>query len=112
MQMLRLDFEESGKISRSVENRLLAYLARQLEGKVDAVILSDYAKGVCSPALCHNSRSTWCWSAKRCACGANSVEKNFAARSRSSSNSALIQGEIDAVTGFPLGCSISMGLIS
>ena len=53
-QMLRLDFEESGKISRSVENRLLAYLLRQLEGKVDAVILSDYAKGVCSPALCRN----------------------------------------------------------
>ena len=53
-QMLRLDFEESGKISRSVENRLLAYLSRQLEGKVDAVILSDYAKGVCSPALCRN----------------------------------------------------------
>ena len=53
-QMLRLDFEETGKITRSVENRLLAYLARQLEGKVDAVILSDYAKGVCSPALCRN----------------------------------------------------------
>ena len=53
-QMLRLDFEEAGKISRSVENRLLAYLLRQLEGKVDAVILSDYAKGVCSPALCRN----------------------------------------------------------
>ena len=53
-QMLRLDFEESGKIARSVENRLLAYLMRQLEGKVDAVILSDYAKGVCSPALCRN----------------------------------------------------------
>ena len=53
-QMLRLDFEESGKIARSVENRLLAYLLRQLEGKVDAVILSDYAKGVCSPALCRN----------------------------------------------------------
>jgi len=53
-QMLRLDFEEAGKITRSVENRLLAYLMRQLEGKVDAVILSDYAKGVCSPALCRN----------------------------------------------------------
>ena len=53
-QMLRLDFEEAEKISRSVENRLLAYLLRQLEGKVDAVILSDYAKGVCSPALCRN----------------------------------------------------------
>ena len=53
-QMIRLDFEESGNIVRSVENRLLSYLMRQLEGKVDAVILSDYAKGVCSPALCRN----------------------------------------------------------
>ncbi|SKV73150.1 Uncharacterised protein [Mycobacteroides abscessus subsp. abscessus] len=47
-----------------------------------------------SPARFHSSRSTWCWSAKRFACGANSAEKNFAARSRSSSNSAFIQGEI------------------
>lgn len=53
-QMIRLDFEETGNIVRSVENRLLAYLLRQLEGKVDAVILSDYAKGVCSSALCRN----------------------------------------------------------
>ncbi|NMC32221.1 MAG: D-glycero-beta-D-manno-heptose-7-phosphate kinase [Veillonellaceae bacterium] len=53
-QMLRLDFEDAGRIARSVENRLLAYLARQLEIGMDAVILSDYAKGVCSPALCRN----------------------------------------------------------
>ena len=53
-QMLRLDFEDAGRISRAVENRLLAYLARQLENRLDAVILSDYAKGVCSPALCRN----------------------------------------------------------
>ena len=53
-QMLRLDFEDAGRISRAVENRLLAYLVRQLENRLDAVILSDYAKGVCSPALCRN----------------------------------------------------------
>ena len=53
-QMLRLDFEDAGRISRAVENHLLAYLARQLENRLDAVILSDYAKGVCSPALCRN----------------------------------------------------------
>ena len=53
-QMLRLDFEDAGRIARSVENRLLAYFSRQLETKVEAVILSDYAKGVCSPALCRN----------------------------------------------------------
>ena len=53
-QMLRLDFEDAGRIVRSVENRLVAYLLRQLESKLDAVILSDYAKGVCSPALCRS----------------------------------------------------------
>ena len=51
-QMLRLDFEDADRISRSVEQRLIAYLIRQLDAGLDAVILSDYAKGVCSPALC------------------------------------------------------------
>ena len=51
-QMLRLDFEDSDRISRTVEQRLIAYLIRQLDAGLDAVILSDYAKGVCSPALC------------------------------------------------------------
>lgn len=51
-QMIRLDFEESDRIVRSVEQRLIAYLQRQLDAGFDAVILSDYAKGVCSPGLC------------------------------------------------------------
>ena len=51
-QMLRLDFEDADRISRSVEQRLIAYLIRQLDAGLDAVILSDYAKGVCSTALC------------------------------------------------------------
>jgi D-beta-D-heptose 7-phosphate kinase/D-beta-D-heptose 1-phosphate adenosyltransferase len=53
-QMIRLDFEDTGRIARSVEQRLTAYLLRQLETGVDAVILSDYAKGVCSPGLCRS----------------------------------------------------------
>ena len=53
-QMIRLDFEETGRITPSVERRLTSYLLRQLDTGVDAVILSDYAKGVCSPGLCRS----------------------------------------------------------
>jgi D-glycero-beta-D-manno-heptose-7-phosphate kinase len=53
-QMIRLDFEDAGRISRSVEQRLIAYVLHQLKAGVDAVILSDYAKGVCSPGLCRS----------------------------------------------------------
>ena len=51
-QMIRLDFEDAGRIVRSVEQRLTAYLLRQMDVGLDAVILSDYAKGVCVPGLC------------------------------------------------------------
>jgi D-beta-D-heptose 7-phosphate kinase/D-beta-D-heptose 1-phosphate adenosyltransferase len=51
-QMLRLDFEDSDRIVRSVEQRLIAYMIRQMDAGLDAVILSDYAKGVCTSALC------------------------------------------------------------
>jgi D-beta-D-heptose 7-phosphate kinase/D-beta-D-heptose 1-phosphate adenosyltransferase len=51
-QMLRLDFEETGAASRVQEKQLLGAIRQKLESGIDAVILSDYAKGVCSPALC------------------------------------------------------------
>lgn len=51
-QMIRLDFENTEPISRSVEKKLLGYIEGQLLAGVDAIILSDYAKGVCAPALC------------------------------------------------------------
>ncbi|MHC1759679.1 MAG: D-glycero-beta-D-manno-heptose-7-phosphate kinase [Negativicutes bacterium] len=53
-QMIRLDFEETGRLTPSVEQRLTAYLLRHLDTGVDAVILSDYAKGVCSSGLCRS----------------------------------------------------------
>ena len=53
-QMIRLDFEEAERISRAVEKKLIEYLLRELDTGLDAVILSDYAKGVCSPALCRS----------------------------------------------------------
>lgn len=55
-QMIRLDFEDSSPVGRETEDRILSYvadcLANQAENSVGAVILSDYAKGVCTPRLC------------------------------------------------------------
>ena len=51
-QMLRLDFEETGAASRTHEKQLIDAIRQRLESGINAVILSDYAKGVCSPSLC------------------------------------------------------------
>ena len=51
-QMLRLDFEETGATSRKQEKQLIGAIRKKLDSGVDAVILSDYAKGVCSSSLC------------------------------------------------------------
>ena len=51
-QMLRLDFEETGAASRAQEKQLIEAIRHKLESGIDTVILSDYAKGVCSPAIC------------------------------------------------------------
>lgn len=53
-QMIRLDFEDTSQISRSVESKLWKYILQQVQNGVDAVILSDYGKGVCSPGLCRS----------------------------------------------------------
>ena len=50
-QILRLDFEESAPVNRKLESALLNYI-RSMMTVVDSVILSDYAKGVCTPRLC------------------------------------------------------------
>lgn len=51
-QMLRLDFENIDPLPRTVEKQLMADIREELLSGVDAVILSDYAKGVCSTPLC------------------------------------------------------------
>ncbi|HMM19592.1 MAG TPA: D-glycero-beta-D-manno-heptose-7-phosphate kinase [Selenomonadales bacterium] len=52
-QMLRLDFEENHPIGGKTENHLKDYACRLIGSKaVQAVIISDYAKGVCTPRLC------------------------------------------------------------
>ena len=51
-QMLRLDFEETAPISTDSEQKLCAYVERILQSGIDSVIISDYAKGLCTLNLC------------------------------------------------------------
>ena len=50
-QMLRLDFEQLGAIEPATHGKLLA-TALALLPEADALVLSDYAKGAITPALC------------------------------------------------------------
>lgn len=49
-QMLRVDFEVRDRLSFVMEQRFLAVLERQV-AQADIVLVSDYDKGVCTPAL-------------------------------------------------------------
>lgn len=50
-QILRLDFEDSTPLTRKIEQQLMAYI-NKMAAEVDSIIISDYAKGVCTPKLC------------------------------------------------------------
>lgn len=51
-QMLRLDFEQVGLLSLNELNALQDWLDNLLSDGLDAIIISDYAKGVCTPEFC------------------------------------------------------------
>ncbi len=51
-QLLRVDYEEAMDISGEVEDRLIQEITKQAEG-VDAIIVSDYAKGTISQPVAH-----------------------------------------------------------
>lgn len=51
-QMLRLDFEETGDLYPDEIVRLREWLAGLLDKGLDGIIVSDYAKGVCSDDFC------------------------------------------------------------
>ena len=51
-QMLRLDFEEVGDLSVSEVQGLTTWLDDLLDQGLDGIVVSDYAKGVCSSAFC------------------------------------------------------------
>lgn len=54
-QMLRLDFEEPGDLNPDEETKLFAWLDGRLAEGLDGIILSDYAKGVCSDHFCQEA---------------------------------------------------------
>lgn len=51
-QMLRLDFEETAPIDSEIELKLKAYVDSLIDQKISSVIISDYAKGICTPTFC------------------------------------------------------------
>lgn len=51
-QMLRLDFEEAGDLYPEETAALRAWLEQLLAQGLDGIIVSDYAKGVCSDDFC------------------------------------------------------------
>ena len=50
-QMIRLDFEDTGELDTLATDELLKNFSERLP-KVDAVIISDYGKGVCTKKIC------------------------------------------------------------
>lgn len=51
-QMLRLDFEETGDLYPEEIAVLSQWLERLLDEGLDGIVVSDYAKGVCSDSFC------------------------------------------------------------
>lgn len=51
-QMLRLDFEEVGDLDKTESKKLTSWLDKLLKSGLDGIVISDYAKGVCSDAFC------------------------------------------------------------
>lgn len=51
-QMLRLDFEETGDLYPDETVKLKEWLELLLDNGLDGIVISDYAKGVCSDSFC------------------------------------------------------------
>jgi rfaE bifunctional protein kinase chain/domain len=51
-QMMRLDFEDTEPLSAKLENAVLDKVQLSISQGTDCIILSDYAKGLCTPRLC------------------------------------------------------------
>lgn len=51
-QMIRVDFEETDAISADATVELESFVQNRIKDGVEAIILSDYGKGVCTPELC------------------------------------------------------------
>ncbi|MGC9490935.1 MAG: D-glycero-beta-D-manno-heptose-7-phosphate kinase [Thermovirgaceae bacterium] len=53
-QMLRVDFEDTGPPGTEEQREISRQLEKAVRQAADAVIISDYGKGVCMPGLCRH----------------------------------------------------------
>lgn len=51
-QMMRLDFEETDSITENAEHELKVFIDKSLDNGINAIIISDYGKGMCTEKLC------------------------------------------------------------
>lgn len=51
-QMIRVDFEETEAISDKASRELESFIKKRVDDGVEAIVLSDYGKGICTTALC------------------------------------------------------------
>lgn len=51
-QMIRVDFEETDAISDEATRALEGFIEKRIADGLEAIILSDYGKGLCTEALC------------------------------------------------------------
>ena len=49
--MMRLDFEETDSIAENAEQELKAFVEKSLVSGVNAIIISDYGKGLCTAEM-------------------------------------------------------------
>lgn len=50
--MIRVDFEETDAISDEATKELEAFIEKRIKDGLEAIILSDYGKGLCTETLC------------------------------------------------------------
>lgn len=51
-QMIRMDFEDTSEISETFEEEIISYIKNKIKDGINAIIISDYKKGLCSNKLC------------------------------------------------------------
>lgn len=51
-QMIRVDFEETDAISDEATKELEVFIEKRIKDGLEAIILSDYGKGLCTETLC------------------------------------------------------------
>lgn len=54
-QMMRIDFEEAKTISGEVEESITQMIQKKMNDGLEAIILSDYDKGVCTEQVCQRT---------------------------------------------------------